>query len=79
MKYFVLAETLPTFTGVQNWIVDAVLTFIWIIVVILIGKNIGTLKVKGAVVVLVIGGAFTWAIKNPDTVFGWIDGFMELF
>ncbi|MHC5294625.1 TcpD family membrane protein [Listeria monocytogenes] len=59
--------------------VDAVLTFIWIIVVILIGKNIGTLKVKGAVVVLVIGGAFTWAIKNPDTVFGWIDGFMELF
>ncbi|HHH5737820.1 TPA: TcpD family membrane protein [Listeria monocytogenes] len=79
MKYFVLAEALPTFTDVQNWIVDAVLTFIWIIVVILIGKNIGTLKVKGAVVVLVIGGAFTWAIKNPDTVFGWIDGFMELF
>ncbi|EAC3668578.1 TcpD family membrane protein [Listeria monocytogenes] len=79
MKYFVLAEALPTFIGVQNWIVDAVLTFIWIIVVIMIAKNIGTLKVKGAVVVLVIGGAFTWAIKNPDTVFGWIDGFMELF
>lgn len=30
MKYFVLAEALPTFTGVQNWIVDAVLTFIYL-------------------------------------------------
>ncbi|EEP0529828.1 hypothetical protein HAW55_000301 [Listeria monocytogenes] len=78
MKYFVIAEALPTFTGVQNWVVNTVLTFIWIIVVVMIGKNIGTLKVKGAVIILAIGGIFNWAIKNPNKVFGWIDGFMGL-
>lgn len=79
MSNFVIGAALPTFTAVQNWIVDGVLVFIWIIVVIMVGKNIGTLKVKGAVIILAVGGIFTWAIKNPDTIFGWIDGFMELF
>lgn len=79
IRWMLGAGDLPSLQSGQTYIVNQALIFIWAVVVVLVVKNFASLKIKGALIVFGIGAVFTWGVKNPATLQGWVDGIMRMF
>ncbi|WP_099221845.1 hypothetical protein [Listeria costaricensis] len=78
-ELFVLAASLPNWDSAEKWVIDAVIAIAWVITASFCIKEFATLKVKKVVMIFLIGGIITWAIKYPSVWMGWIEAFMGLF